>query len=108
MRIRRDPNGRLLEIEGPDPSSVLLAYCANQDPSDRYKPVELTSTVPPLPGTKLGIIHDELDLEHRYAIYIRRTLDNRRWIAGDGRQPLAALAAPDIPADAPRSPVVTR
>lgn len=108
VRIRRDPQGRLLEIEGPDPSSVLLAYCANQEPSDRYKPVELTTTVPPLPGTKLGIIRDELDFENRYAIYIRKSLDNRHWIAGDGRQPLVATTAPHIPADAPRSPVLTR
>jgi hypothetical protein len=94
VRILRDDEGRILEIEGPDPSSILLAYCANQEPESRYRPVELTVPDLPFPGTKLGIFTDEADLGKRYAIKIRRTIQGRRWIAGDGQQPISATDAP--------------
>ena len=94
VRILRDDEGRMLEIEGPDPSSILLAYCANQEPESRYRPVELTVPDLPFPGTKLGVFTDEADLGKRYAIKIRRTIKGRRWIAGDGQRPISATDAP--------------
>jgi len=94
VRILRDDEGRMLEIEGPDPSSILLAYCANQGPESRYRPVELTAPDLPFPGTKLGVFTDEADLGKRYAIKIRRTIKGRRWIAGDGQRPISATDAP--------------
>ena len=106
VRILRDDEGRLLEIEGPDPSSILLAYCANQQPDGRYKPVELTVPEPPFPGTKLGVFTDEADLGKRYAIRIRRTIKGRRWIAGDGQQPITAKLAPQRSDDKASVPVL--
>jgi hypothetical protein len=94
VRIVRDDEGRMLEIEGPDPSSILLAYCANQDPDGRYLPLELTVPNPPFPGQKLGVFTDEHDLGKRYAITIRRTIKGRRWIASGGDQPISATDAP--------------
>jgi hypothetical protein len=106
VRILRDDEGRLIEIEGPDPSSILLAYCANQYPVDRYRPVELTVPDPPYPGTKLGVFTDEAELGRRYAIKIRMTIKGRRWVAGDGRQPIAATLAPQRSDDEASVPVL--
>ena len=94
VRILRDDEGRMLEIVGPDPSSILLAYCSNQEQQDRYRPLELTIPDLPFPGTKLGVFTDEADLGKRYAIKIRRTIKGRRWVAGDGQQPISATDAP--------------
>jgi len=94
VRIVRDDEGRMLEIEGPDPSSILLAFCANQDPDGRYLPLELTVPNPPFPGQKLGVFTDEHDLGKRYAITIRRTIKGRRWVAGSGERPISPTDAP--------------
>jgi hypothetical protein len=106
VRILRDDEGRMLEIEGPDPSSILLAYCSNQDPDDRYRPVELTVPDPPWPGTKLGVFTDEAEMGKRYAIKIRRTIKGRRWIAGDGQRPISATEAPMRSEDKAAVPVL--
>jgi len=106
VRILRDEEGRMLEIEGPDPSSILLAYCANQEPDGRYRPLELTVPDPPFPGHKLGVFTDEADLGKRYAITIRRTIQGRRWIASGGEQPIRATDAPMRSHDKAAVPVV--
>ena len=106
VRILRDEEGRMLEIEGPDPSSILLAYCVNQEPDGRYRPLELTVPDPPFPGHKLGVFTDEADLGKRYAITIRRTIQGRRWIASGGEQPIRATDAPMRSHDKAAVPVV--
>jgi hypothetical protein len=106
VKILRDPSGRVLEIEGPDPSSILLAYCANHEEEGRYRPLELTVPDPPFPGTKLGVFSDEDDLGKRYAIRIRRTIDGRHWVAGNGQEPIVAIDAPMRSHDAAAVPVL--
>jgi hypothetical protein len=106
VRIQKDTEGRVIEIVGPDPSSVLLAYCANQEPAERFHAIELTAAVPAYPGTKLGVFEDGAEIGKRYAIRIRRTINGRRWVAGDGEKPIAATVAPLLPEDAPRVPVL--
>jgi len=106
VRIEKDTEGRVIEIVGPDPSSVLLAYCANQEQAERFHAIELTAAVPPYPGTKLGVFEDGAEVGKRYAIRIRRTIKGRRWVAGDGEKPIAAIVAPVLPEDAPRVPVL--
>jgi hypothetical protein len=88
VRLKNDDQGRVIEIEGPDPKSVLLAYCAHLDPPERYSVLELTDPVPPFPGAKLGVFVDKEDVGRRYGIRIRRSIKGHRWVAGDGETPI--------------------
>ena len=88
VRLKNDDQGRVVEIEGPDPNSVLLAYCAHLDPRERYSVLELTDPVPPFPGAKLGVFVDKEDAGRRYGIRIRRSIKGHRWVAGDGATPI--------------------
>ena len=105
VRLLRDPDGRLLEIEAPDPRTILVAWCAHQEPAGRCRPVELTEAVPPFPGARLGIFADEADAGRRHAIRIRQSIKGRRWVAGDGLNPIEPTPAPELPPDARRTPV---
>jgi len=106
VRILRDDQGRLVEIEGPDPSSILLAYCANLQPTDRCRPLELTAAIPARPGSKLGVFADEIEQGKRLAIRIRRSYKGSRWIAGDGQRPIATIPAPYSQSDPSRVPIL--
>lgn len=102
-----DDQGRVLAVSGPDPQSVLLRFCEASE-SNRLKPVELAPTVPPFPGSRLGVFRDFDRLESFFAIRIRKDRGTSRWIAGDGTRPIVAILAPEQPADAARIPVETR
>jgi hypothetical protein len=106
VRMLSDDFGRLVEVDGPDPTSVLLAYCANRFPGSRLQPIELTSGIPPRSGSRLGVFEDRQELGKRFAIKIRREIHGSRWIAGDGVQPIAATEAPELPPDARRTPLL--
>ena len=90
VRLKNDAEGRVTEIEGPDPSSVLAAYCAHLEPPERYSVLELIDPVPPFAGTKLGVFVDKQEMGRRFAIRIRRSIQGRRWVAGDGETPIEA------------------
>ncbi|HXV77685.1 MAG TPA: hypothetical protein VD788_15330 [Candidatus Polarisedimenticolaceae bacterium] len=108
VRVLKDDFGRVTEIEGPDPSSVLLAYCSHGFGAGRFRAVELTQAVPPRPGSQLGIFEDSADPGKRFAIPIRRQLRGSRWTAGDGVHPIDPIEAPELPHDARRIPVLVR
>jgi hypothetical protein len=106
--IMTDDDGELLSVTGPDPQAVLLSYCESASLANRFEPVELAPTVPPFPGTRLGVFRDFNRLDSLFAIKIRRDSRSRRWKAGDGMQPIIAFRAPDQPSGATRIPVATR
>lgn len=103
--VQTDDSGRILSVVGPNPREVLIRYCQAASSSTRFEPVELTAAVPPFPGTRLGLFRELGNVESLLAIRIRREPDSHRWRTGDGNRPIVAIAAPQIPADADRTPV---
>lgn len=100
--VRTNDEGRVVAVAGPNPRDVLIRYCQAASLETRFEPVELTSAVPPFPGTRLGLFRERGKPESLLAIRIRRESRSHRWVAGDGSRPIAAFAAPPIPADAQR------
>ena len=104
--VRKDALGRVLEIQGSDPASVLVAFCDASSSTLGLEPVEITSTVPPFREARLGIFRDFSAPGSDFAIRMRHDEGSGRWIAGAaGDVPLAVAAAPKLPADALRIPV---
>jgi len=103
--VLTDEQGRVVSVSGPNPSSVLIAYCNRQDAGGKLEPLELTSTVPVYAGARLGLFRDLDHFEGPLAIRIRRDRATGRWVAGDGRSPLAAVPAPTLPEEAQRFPI---
>jgi hypothetical protein len=103
--VQTDHEGRVLRVAGPDPLTVLIAYCASDSMAERLEPVELARAMPPLPGTRLGIFRDADQSGALLSIRINKDQKTRRWVAGNGRAPIAMREPPPFPADHPRTPV---
>ena len=103
--VQIDDRGRILAVVGSNPREVLIRYCQAASSSTRFEPVELTSAVPPFPGTRLGLFRELGNLNSLLAIRIRRESKSHRWMTGDGSRPIVAVEAPRLPADADRIPV---
>ena len=104
-RVLSDPFGRVLQVVGPDPTTVLTAFCDASSSLLGLSPVEITSTVPAFQNARLGLFRDEADVETLYAIRIRRDSGSGRWIAGHGNTAVPVQAAPELPPDAIRIPI---
>ena len=100
-RVAKDDLGRAVEISGPHPESVLMAYCR----PGRHGELEIAVPVPPRAGERLGIFTDRDASGSRFAILIRRRGGSGEWVAGDGSNPIAVTEAPDLPPRTPRYPV---
>lgn len=98
VRIQTNTEGLIVRIEGPDPASVLDAYCESGESQRELECLRLMPSARNEPGIKLGIIRDRSAPEHQLAIYISKDRSGRRWTAGNGRSPLVAFQAPDDPA----------
>jgi hypothetical protein len=106
IEIRRDDAGRVLEVNGPDPSSVLVAYCEAAPTELGLAPIEITNTVPRFRHARLGTFRDFAALDSDYAIRIHRDSRTGRWVAGGHASvPIQVMKAPKLPADAMRIPV---
>jgi hypothetical protein len=100
-----DESGRATEIAGPYPGTVLIAFCRAQGESAFFEPLEITETVPASGSARLGTFRDLDSLETPFAIRIRRDRKTRRWIAGDGKNPIPVSPAPELPPGARRLPI---
>ncbi len=49
----------------------------------------------PMIDAALGVFRKRVEPELEFAIYISRDRGGRRWLAGNGRSPLAAFLAPN-------------
>ncbi len=87
----KDALGRVTRITGPDARSVLLAFCG-QEISRRLEPLELASTMPPRPGSWIGVYRSGAEPDALYALRIRLDGRTHRWTAGNGREPVAGMA----------------
>lgn len=88
-RVERDEQGRLVEIRGADPRSVLRGYCKHE-PGQLCEPVELAWSDPPQPLLRFGVYRAFDDLR---AIEIRHDPMTREWVAGDGRREIGRFLA---------------
>ncbi|UCF66711.1 MAG: hypothetical protein JSV80_13105 [Acidobacteriota bacterium] len=95
--IRRDEAGNTAEVAGPNPQSVLIAYCRADAVAGRLAPLELLLESPPSPGVRLGVFRHGGDKNRRYLIRIERRADGVQWAAGDGRARIEPVLAPEIP-----------
>jgi hypothetical protein len=100
-RIAKDESGRVIEISGPDPTSVLLAYCVR----GQCEPLETVAPVAGPAGVRLGIFAANDGLGPRSAIRIRRRSGAHEWVVGDGSHPIAVAEAPDLPPGTARFPL---
>lgn len=91
--VRKDGNGRLYQVRGPDPRSVLRTFCVAGD-----RPLQAVATVPSnLPGSRdrLGLVRDPANPSVLSAIEIREDVAANGWVAGEPGKPLIAGRAPD-------------
>jgi hypothetical protein len=82
--VTRNEYGQVLQVSGPDPRTVLLAYCGVDLPTPNCEPNALTDTVPRFSGARLGLFRRDGTL---YAVRIRRE-SGRDWVVGDGEEPV--------------------
>jgi hypothetical protein len=93
--VRTDDWGRVVEVSGPDPVSVLQAYCEKSEPHRRLEPLVLVpSVLPSSTRVRHGLLRDPSDRDTLFSIQIREERERNRWVAGDGEQPLLATRAP--------------
>ena len=100
-RVAKDELGRVIEVSGPNPESVLTAYCR----PGQHGELEIALPVPPRAGVRWGIFTDHDASGSRFAILIQRRSGAREWVAGDGSNPIAVTEAPGLPAGTPRYPI---
>lgn len=111
---KSDTEGRLLQVIGPDPRSVLVGFCTSGRRSDLKDPVGIAELDPPSVSERLGIFRNNAlsNLPSR-AIRIRKDDRTGDWIAGDGAIPIPSEAvgatspAPASSADGKPGPVTS-
>ena len=103
---RTDATGQLVEVVGPDPRSVLIAFCRTGRLSGRREPIEIGPTVPPDASSRWGVFRNlgQPSMPVR-AILIRKDPRTGRWSAGDGRSPITTEPPPPLPPGARTVPV---
>ena len=95
---RTDATGQLVEVIGPDPRSVLVAFCRSGRQSGLREPIEISPTVPPDAAARWGLFKSlEQPSTPPRAILIRKDPRTGRWSAGDGRTPITTGPAPRLP-----------
>ena len=105
---RRDEAGELVEVSGPDPSSVLITYCDKVSEGPAMEPIELASMRVGIQDSRLGVFRDPADWDTLQMIRIRRDRQTGRWVAGDGKRPIYVAPLPELPPEAPRIQVKSR
>lgn len=93
-QVQRDGLGQLVQIAGPDPASVLDAYCEAAAVNHNLEPVGLMASAHPAPRVRVGLLRKRSNPQNLLAISIRLDRVSERWTAGDGSAPLVAILAP--------------
>lgn len=93
--ILSDTRGRVTQISGPDPESVLRAWCISGEAHGCSELLDVLPAQGPTSRERLGLFRSADDPHAALAIKIREDQAAQRWVAGDGRSPLSATAAPE-------------
>jgi len=104
-QVRRDAEGNVVEVRGPDPAIVLASFCDASSDGPGREPIEITSTVPASQEARLGLFRDFSSMESAWMVRIRRDGQTGRWVAGNGLHPVYVTLAPKLPPDASVIPV---
>jgi len=96
-KVRTDGRGQVIEVSGPDPRSVLNAYCRAMAPASRLEPLRLEGSS--VSGTQIGVFRHVSQDRSPLAIEIRQDPRGRRWTAGTGDGPISLAAAPRSPTE---------
>lgn len=97
VAFKTDAEGRVTEVSGPDPKTVLLGLCKHTQFAATFSPIALAPSVPPSAGDRLGFVRDSGDFSAQRCVSIHRDFRTGRWFAGDGREPLEIQRAPTLP-----------
>jgi hypothetical protein len=97
--VETDKRGRLTRVTGPNPRTVLLAYCRANPRAAQLEPIGLAAAIPPFPGTQLGLFRDIGQENSIRAFTIRKDGKTGRWVAGNGRRPITIREFEELPAN---------
>lgn len=96
-RVHTDDEGRILEIVGPDPGTVLRAYCESFSGFLGVEAQSVRSTT--FPEARLGVFKDYKNGGALRSIRIRLDARSGRWVAGTGKIPIRTSDASELPPD---------
>ena len=82
VQVQRDAGGVLVDISGPDASSVLDAFCGATDPTGARKPIRISAAPGQGAGAMLGHFEDASDPGAALPILIYFDPRTRRWRTG--------------------------
>lgn len=92
VELRTDDRGRVVAIAALSPGEVLEAYCRAS--GGALAPLDTVVQAVPGQRVRLGLMHEPSEPDGVRSITIREDREAGRWVAGDGRTPLVADAAP--------------
>ncbi len=98
-QVESDAAGDAVAIRGPDPATVLAAWCRFGGNAGRLEPLGTSNGARAQPGVVLGHFAEVADASRTRAIRIFLDPRTGRWQAGDGRSsidPVAPGAAFDL------------
>lgn len=93
VELRADDRGRVVQVLGPDPLSVLKTYCDSGLPGGPFQPLKVVPSRRPGTRSRVGLLRNPR--KKLLAITIQEDRERNRWVAGDGRGPLVPKRAPD-------------
>ena len=63
------------------------------------EPLGLAASIPPYPGSRLGLFRDIENNNTIRAISIRKNGNTGRWVVGNGRRPIVTRQFDELPPD---------
>ncbi len=102
--VTADPAGRVMRVTGPDPVSVLRAFCDQPDHAG-MTPRWVVPAVPPSSRSRLGIVSPSGDPLALMEVPIMLDRNLGLWVIGSGRHPVTLRPAREIPPGTERTPV---
>ena len=86
VKTTTDDFGQPTKLSGPDPESVLRAFCYAAPAGAEVEPVGLSSAIPPQPAVRWGVFRVRGDAGFvQRAIVIRHDPRTLQWTTGNGR-----------------------
>ncbi len=89
-----DGTGRVTRVQGPNPRSVLRAYCAAHAGGGRLRPLEVIASAQTGRMARLGLLQDTSRPTDLLAVTINEDRKSGHWTVGDGRGPVVPELAP--------------
>ena len=91
--VTKDEFGRVLSVTHATPQGVLRGYCEASSLCASREPLFLAPTVPANHKAWLGLFRESSAPTSTVAFPINKNSRTGRWVAGDGKRPVAYVAA---------------